>query len=68
VVLRGWGLDVTENEGGGVLLDINVGKNADYFVCASVRGNSKRISKLSALIVGKTVGKKEKGPEDPDSY
>jgi len=64
VVLRGWGLDVTENEGGGVLLDFNVSKNADYFVCASVRGNSKRISKLSALI----VGKKEKGPEDPDSY
>ena len=47
-----------------MLLDFNVGNNADYFVCASVRGNSKRISKLSALI----VGKKEKGPEDPDSY
>ena len=48
---------------GVVLLDFNVDKNVDYFVCTTVRGNSKRISKLSGTNCGENCGEKRKGTQ-----
>lgn len=46
----------------------SMGKNADYFCVRQWGLIQKECQSYQSLIVGKTVGKKEKGPEGPYFY